>query len=64
MGIHITELGVSVAGQVTRKYSKADDETTLTVTAEQARELRDSLDTAVRFFDQQSSGEPETPAAG
>lgn len=54
MGIQITELGVSVPGKVVRKYSDEADETTLTLTNEQARDLRHSLDTAVAFFDAQT----------
>jgi hypothetical protein len=49
MGVKIDSLGIVVKGAVTRKFNGS--ETTLTVTAEQARELYDALGTVVQFFE-------------
>lgn len=53
MGVKITELGITIAGSVVRKYNSAEDATTLIVDEAQVRELRESLDEVLAFFDGQ-----------
>lgn len=50
MSIIIGTVGVVVQGSVTRKYDSTEDQTTLDVTFEQAKELHDSLGTVLKFF--------------
>lgn len=58
MAIVIEQLGVSVEGQVTRRYDKQKDRTTISFTEEQVREVYEALGEAVEFFDRSSGREP------
>ena len=58
MSVKIESLGVVVPGQVVRKFDGTD--TTLTITAEQAKSLYDSLGLVVKFFDL-AGQEPDAP---
>jgi hypothetical protein len=56
-GVAIEQLGISVQGQVIRRYDKETGRTTLSVTEEQAWELYNALGPVVRFFQQQQQEE-------
>lgn len=51
MGLKITELGIVVPGQITRKFDGTD--TTLVLNEDQLRELASSAASALRIFEQQ-----------
>jgi hypothetical protein len=51
MALSITELGVTVYGQITRKFDKGANKTTLLLSEGQVRELYRSLGQAMDFFD-------------
>lgn len=53
MSVKITELGVVVPGKITRKFDQGANRTTLTLTEGQAREIAQSLELALGFFDAQ-----------
>jgi hypothetical protein len=54
MGLKITELGVTVPGQVTRKFDKGANTPTLVVNEDQLRNLAGSADLALKIFDTQA----------
>jgi hypothetical protein len=49
LSVRIESMGVVVPGQIVRKYDRTN--TTLTITAEQARHLHASLATVIQFFE-------------
>jgi hypothetical protein len=51
----IYEFGITVTGNLVRKFDQGANETVLTVTIEQARELRESLDLVLDFVDAQAN---------
>lgn len=53
MSATIESLGVSVAGQVVRRFDRTDDRTTFVLDQNQARELFDALAPVLDFFDRQ-----------
>jgi len=57
MAVEIKTLGVTVPGNVVRKFNGT--ETTLVIGAEQARVLYEALGTVVQFFEQQKKRDEE-----
>lgn len=55
MSATIESLGVSVVGQVVRRYDRTGDRTTFVLDQDQARELFDALAPVLDFFDRQPS---------
>jgi hypothetical protein len=54
MSVFIEELGITVSGNINRKFNLGSNVTTLKVTAAQAQSLYDSLGSALNFFASQS----------
>lgn len=57
--VRISSFELEIPGQFVRRYVKATDVTTVTITGEQAQAIHEALATVVQFF---GDDEPEEPA--
>lgn len=61
MGLKITTLGIEVTGRITKTFDEGANKSNLVVNEAQARELYDTLGTAIDFFDAQKGVPVVTP---
>lgn len=61
MGFHIEEVGLTVAGNIVKKFDGTT--TTLRVNAEQARAIADSVATVLELFKESETAPDPAPAA-